>query len=282
MQILLFILKVIGIILLILLGLIIFVVSLVLLVPVRYQISGEIEDEYKIQAQGVIRYLFSIFKMVIVYQNGKPEIDIFLFGIRKKKKALDESETEEVNRVIEENLEAETVSEPEKIVIKDEKPEEIQSEEVLTNKHTISSKKTIRTKKAKVSHGTNDEKKLSFEVIKRELTDKHNHSVLKKLLLEIKYLLSHFGFRKIETNLVFSTGDPAYTGQVLGILSMIPALYRYEIKLIPDFEADEIYLKGTFFIAGKIRLIHVLMVVLRLIFDKEVRLVVTKFKNQFV
>ena len=48
---------------------------------------------------------------------------------------------------------------------------------------------------------------------------------------------------------------------------------------IPDFESEDIYLKGTFSIKGKVRLIHVLLVALRVFFDKEVRLVLAKVRK---
>ena len=92
--------------------------------------------------------------------------------------------------------------------------------------------------------------------------------------------MRHFKFRKIVADLIFATGDPATTGQTLGILAMIPTLYKYHFKIIPDFEADEGYLKGTFLVAGKVRLIHILVTILRLIFDKKVRIVVKRLLKQ--
>ena len=38
-----------------------------------------------------------------------------------------------------------------------------------------------------------------------------------------------------------------------------------------SFESDNPYLKRTFWIAGRIRLVHVLATILRLLFDEEVR-----------
>ena len=124
-----------------------------------------------------------------------------------------------------------------------------------------------------------EKKNFDFARIKKELTDEHNHNVIKKFFSELKYLLSHFKFRKIKTDLVFGAGDPALTGQILGVLSIIPMMYRYEIGLVPDFMTDEAYMKGTFLAAGRVRLIHILVSALRLIFDKEVRLVINKFMN---
>ena len=301
MQILLFILKVIGIILLILLGLIALVLTLVLFVPIRYEVSGEIEDEHKIEAGGVVKYLFSILKIVIAYRNGKLETDIYLFGFRKKKNVLEESEVGDFDDTVKdieagENLESdkstEVLSVPaeamENITHVDipskqhEEPHEI-SEDIHTRQSSKKVDETVKPKKEKkvktkpVKKTKDKENKFPFELIKNELTDKHNHNVLKKVFRALKYLLSHFGFRKIKTNLMFGLGDPALTGQILGILAMFPILYHYEFGVIPDFETDSAYIKGTFSVVGRIRLIHVLIIVCRLIFDKEVRTVVKKF-----
>lgn len=117
------------------------------------------------------------------------------------------------------------------------------------------------------------ESKYNFAFIKQQLTDENNHYVVKKVWVELGYLLKHFGLRKIQTDLVFSAGDPALTGQVLGVLCIMPVLYRYEFGLVPDFDSEEVYLKGEFLAAGRIRLIHVLITALRLILDKKIRLV---------
>ena len=65
--------------------------------------------------------------------------------------------------------------------------------------------------------------------------------------------------------------DTALTGQVLGILCMLPFLYKYEFHIYPDFESERIYISGTYDIRGKIRLIHLLAVVIRLLVNKQTR-----------
>ena len=278
MQILLLILKIIGIILLLLLGVVMLALVLILFVPIHYEISGEIGDEHKIEAGGVIRYLFSILKIVIAYQNGELKTDIYLFGFRKRKNVLEteESETSHLDAVVKD------IETRENLAAKDStnKSETIRVEQdsKTTNSATKSTKeKELKTKSVK---GTEDkENSFPFELIKKELTDKHNHSVLKKVIRELKYLFLHFGFRKIKTDLIFGAGDPALTGQILGILAMFPILYRYEFGIVPDFETDNAYIKGTFAVKGRIRPVHILMTACRLIFDKEVRMAVKKFMD---
>lgn len=279
MQILLFILKIIGIILLVLLGLIFLVLALVLFVPIRYEVNGEIEDEYKIEAGGVIRYLFSIVKIIIAYRNGDLDTDIYLFGFRKRKKVLDMSEESEPDEVPSDSEDADDIEMGNSIKEDASSPANIKKEPQQLKQPTIKFEKEKKVKAKPAKKSRNEENKFSIELIKAELTDEHNHNVLKKIFRELKYLFAHFGFRKIKTDLFFCAGDPALTGQILGILAMFPILYRYEFGIIPDFESDKAYIKGTFNVVGRIRLIHILVTSCRLIFDKEVRMVIKKFMN---
>lgn len=75
-------------------------------------------------------------------------------------------------------------------------------------------------------------------------------------------------------------GDPAKTGQTLGVLCLFPILYRYQVNIFPDFEADEFYIKGTFEIKGHVRVVHLLTAVLRLWKKKEVRELVKKLLDK--
>ena len=58
--------------------------------------------------------------------------------------------------------------------------------------------------------------------VKEIVTDTKNQYAVRRLWEELLYLLKHFGFRKIHTELTFALADPALTGQVLGILCMMP------------------------------------------------------------
>lgn len=88
---------------------------------------------------------------------------------------------------------------------------------------------------------------------------------------ELLYLLRHFRFRKIQTDLTFSLGDPARTGQALGILAMLPFLYRYNADVRPDFESERWYVRGTFCAKGHAHLLHLLVSAFRLWRKKELR-----------
>lgn len=104
------------------------------------------------------------------------------------------------------------------------------------------------------------------------LTDGRHREALPLILAELKYLLTHFKFRRIRTDLTFSMGDPALTGQVLGGLCVLPFLYRYQVQVYPDFEAENTYITGTFDIKGRARGLHVAVSAVRLLGKKEFRI----------
>ena len=95
-------------------------------------------------------------------------------------------------------------------------------------------------------------------------------------MAELKYLLRHFKFRKLETDLMFATGDPAMTGQVLGVLCMFPLFYQYQVNIVPDFESEKFYVKGTFEIKGRMRILHLVATLIRLWRKKEIRIFVKR------
>jgi len=277
MELILLILKIILIAFGVLLGLIFLALGLILFVPIRYEVSGSIGDSWEMRIKGKVTYLLSIIKLIFSYEEEKFHIRLFLFGFEKELQEDVETEAETADSEAEitihqkeplsvhaeQHIEAHDVTETRiesDISVEPPREERTEPEEA----------KEVKTKKEK------SKSKFDFARLKQELTDEHNKSVVRILFSELGYLIKHFKFRKIVADLVFATGDPATTGQTLGVLCMIPTLYRYDFKIVPDFEAEEPYLKGTFLIAGRIRLIHILMTALRLIFDKEVRIVVKK------
>ena len=286
MGLILFILKIILIVFVVVLGVILLLLGLILLVPIHYEVKGNLGDSWEIQIKGKVTYLLSMVKLLFSYEKEQFDMNFFLFGFKKKKEESisetsikDSSKTNLKQEDIEQFDKNETkVSEPiteneNMSGIDEQKQTEVKSKKVKKQRSKETKLKKTKVRKNKIKK---EKSKIDFAFIKQELTDTHNKSVVRKICSELLYLLRHFKFRKIVTDLRFSTGDPAFTGQVLGILCMIPMLYRYDFKIVPDFEEENAYIRGEFIVKGKVRLIHILIAGLRLFFDKEVRLVVKK------
>lgn len=83
----------------------------------------------------------------------------------------------------------------------------------------------------------------------------------------LKKLLKHILPTKLKSKLIFGTGDPCTTGQALGFLGILYSFYGGKIQIIPDFENSR--LEGKHDARGRIRVITILVIVIKLIFDKR-------------
>ena len=107
--------------------------------------------------------------------------------------------------------------------------------------------------------------------ILKELRDENNWEALRHVWQELRTILKRLSPRQVKICASFSLGDPASTGQVLGLLSVFPFIYRYQVRLYPDFEAERFYFKGTFHIKGKLHGIHALLLIVHLFKDNKIR-----------
>ncbi len=92
----------------------------------------------------------------------------------------------------------------------------------------------------------------------------------------LKKLLKHVLPTKLQSKLIFGTGDPCSTGQALGAISILYSFYGDKLQITPDFERE--IFEGKHFAKGRIRLITILIIVVKLIFDKRFK----QLKNNFI
>ena len=314
---LLTILKIIGIVLLVILGIMLFLLAVLLFVPVRYSVKGTVDNN--ITAEGKISWLCSIFRYDFTFQEQDLSGEVRIFGFRpKKKERVSEEELEEVvvpevkdgveevvsDLVSSAGEEDDSEGKISKSVIESDSdkisPEEAagrreQNPEMdfhtgrqnrkSSGKNSQPSKKNIFVriwgkiksfmKKIKNFFIGIEKRLISFRdfvtKLKEIVTDTKNQYAVRRLWEELLYLLKHFGFRKIHTELTFALADPALTGQVLGILCMMPFLYQYDFHIFPDFESESYYIRGSYDVKGRIQLIFLLVTAIRLLADKEIR-----------
>ena len=307
---LLTILKIIGIVLLVLLGIMLFLLAVLLFVPVRYSVKGTVDNN--ITAEGKISWLCSILRYDFTFQEQELNGEIRIFGFRpRKKERVSEEEVvvpevkDEVEEVVS-DLVSNTVEEDDsegkisKSVIESDS-DKISPEEAAGRReqnpemdfHTgRQNRKSSRPsgknifmrmwdkiksfmKKIKNFFIGIQKRLTSFKEfvvkVKEIVTDTKNQYAVRRLWEELLYLLKHFGFRKIHTELTFALADPALTGQVLGVLCMMPFLYQYDFHIFPDFESESYYIRGSYDVKGRIRLIFLLVTAIRLLADKDIR-----------
>ena len=284
LHILFLILKIIGIILLVILGIALTLVGTVLFVPVRYRVKTETTDGMKgVRAEAKATWLFHLISAFVTYQEE--ELD---WKIRIGWKKIRASE-EDVG--IEENVEEKTSSDTKKTT---------STEETSSKEKASGEEKASDDKKSSVKKTTSNEESASdqskkkdnwIEKIKctiREICDKikniedflmeeaHIQAFL-RLKKELVFLIKKIKPDKMKGYLRFGLEDPYNTGRVLAVFSVFYPFYGENIQIYPEFEREII--EGDVYFKGRIHLIHLLLVFGRTYFDKNVKTAYKKLKE---
>lgn len=78
----------------------------------------------------------------------------------------------------------------------------------------------------------------------------------------------------------FSMGDPAWTGQVVGVLSLMPLMYEKRVRVYPDFESEEMYVKGFVIARGHFNFLQMLIPMVRVMIDHNIRKLFFSIRNR--
>jgi len=309
LQVLLFILKTIGIILLCIIVFLLLLAACILLIPVRYRIYGHKYDD--ICSRINISWLFHLlhakvdihksdgadFNLHIVfkifgfslYDNLKPRKKrqrkrSWLKRRRIKSKAVpieqadkeplvkpkDSTYVKPDNKIIDE-----TKVEKEAIEAPPEKKNIFQKVIALIEKIKSIIRKVIeKIKKLKNSIKALFDKKDRLIEILSAAENKQTFSKLKRIAIRI---VKHVKPRRIKGELYFGFDNPANTGYTLGIVSMMYPLCFKDLKLYPDFESA--VFKGEMYIKGRIRAVIFLWYGFSLLLDKNIRRIVKKISK---
>lgn len=264
MNILLLILKIIGIIFLVLL----FLLLCFLLHPIYYKGKGEIEDKTSIHA--TVWWMFQIIRLEISVEDKNFLCRMRIFGrIFFSNDDAEQTEKEEVFSGT--PAEKDTGQKKPSAVAVSSKGQNIPLENTAEN----TAKKGTQAVFAGLTNGRH-----IFEKIKAEYKDERNRLAIAHIWKEILYLLRQIKPRDIYANLTFSMGDPAATGQVTGIVSLLPLMYMRDVHVYPDFMADKAYVQGKFLLKGHIRLWHLLSILLRVYQDKNIRRMIYRIRRK--
>lgn len=285
MHILLLILKIIGISLLVILGILILLIGIVLFVPVRYKVDGDIRrtTKEKVAIHGKVTWFCSAVRYVFSYENNRFQGELLIFGRKRKEKSpitLEELMEEEDEQADSDSSEAEQTegkdSEGEQTETENSKEEQRKQADLKAVRKTKEnifqkiSNKIRNTVQRITSFIKNIKEKLVM--LKALLTDEVNKRVCKKIFAELIKFLKHLRFRKLHTDLKYGFTDPSLTGQSFGVVCLIPVLYQYNVVITPDFETESTYIEGTFDAKGHLRICHGVMMLIRLLLEKEVRM----------
>ena len=115
--------------------------------------------------------------------------------------------------------------------------------------------------------------------IKTLIFEETNQKAFRHILQELKCLLHHFAPRKASGAIEFGMGDPAQTGEVLGIISFLPFWAKYQVAVTPDFMAESMCVRGELSGRGHIRIWHLLPSGIRLFKDKNIHRLIAAIRQ---
>ena len=96
-----------------------------------------------------------------------------------------------------------------------------------------------------------------------------NKAGIKVGLVHLWEILRHIGPTKTEGYIRFGTGDPASTGQALGIAAALYGYYGKYLTIEPDFEQE--ILEGEVLMKGRIRLFNLLIIGIKLLREEKLK-----------
>ena len=262
------VLKVIGFILLAILLLIVFLLAVILFIPICYQGSG---SGRPYEFAGKVHWLFGLIQFGVGYQDGSFQMHIW-YPFKKKKTSKQAST---VDTSLNKDSEVTTKDETTPNVSVESNPTQSEPAQNIVQEDKKSvSKKNVRKSKKQPSH--KKEKKQfdfisKFKLFKETIEKEENKELMRFMLKQLKFLMKHIKPSQIKADITFSTSDPARTGEILGVLSFFPFLYRKNVSIVPDFTSENLYIEGTFFFKGYLFGVHILILGIRLLANKQFR-----------
>lgn len=275
------ILKWIGIILAIILGVLLLLCLALLFVPVRYYIYGRYDEKKE--------YAFSVYWLLHLLSVRKRKTSdtvwVCVFGIpikrladiggihEREKKPKEKGKKEDRKECLPDIEKKETVTEEETA----RKPEEIRQKKLTTSKHKTDKKK--RNKKAKKGKKLK-RKRFSFSRLSSIINfirEKATKDTIRFLRGELFGLIKHISPRRICGIVRFGFSDPATTGIVLGIISLFPFAYQEGLTISPDFEEEVFEARGK--AKGRIRVVRLCRIAIRVYRNRDVKKLVRRYKK---
>lgn len=281
----LLILKIIGWILLAILGILVLLVCVVLFVPVRYELDGKCNGTIDtLDVKFRFSFLLHFLAGTVCYTEGKPTWNLRIAWKRFVNQDTELQETpikkSEDSESSVNNAKDEEINVPEEPI----KNEESVSEESITketvSKETVSKKESFLDKieyKYKKIRDKLREIARKKEKVMEFLTNEIHQAAFLKVISELKRLLLRLRPQKIMGEIEFGFDDPAWTGQVLAGISILYPYFADCFQIIPDFEEKK--LRGQLEIKGKISAKNFVALGLRVILDKNVRMTLRHIKT---
>lgn len=279
------ILKIIGIIIAVILGVALLIICAVLFAAFRYNVSASADGDLKsMHAQVRFSWLCHLISGFVTYQNEKLDwqVKVAWKNLNVPKEEIEETieETNSQDELLEEFLQEELKEEAvknEKVHINmEETPkltESVDSKKQTKKNKTEKKKKESLFEKIRCSFQKISDKMKEIQSIKETVVSfiqaEEHKKAFQKLLKELLRLLKKIKPKKLKGNVEFGFEDPYKTGSILAYLSMLYPFYGDNINIHPKFE--ESVLRGDVYLKGRIRISYMMNMGIRLILNKNIR-----------
>lgn len=297
MTVLLSILKILGIILLCILGLLVLLIMLLLFAPVSYRIRGETrQGQTTLKVHGA--WCLMVLRFSFLMEQGKQLAVLKIFGIKAWRYPSDEKskkklEKKKVKKKPKKKSREKFHKEPEKdleqnppAVVQEEQTEKQheQKRQKKTHKKKFVSvfgkiSRTIRSIVEKIKAIPQKLKNIGSKIkkVNQWIQDEQNRSAVRFALGKVIGLLKKYGPKHMKADVAYGMENPAATGQVLAVLSVLPFLYYDKVSIMPDFEAERFYIEGSWDIKGRIQVIHLLKAAIQIWRNPDVKHFIKQF-----
>ena len=301
MHILLLILKIIGITLAVIVGLVLLILLIVLFLPFGYRSDIHYHGDPEVNAK--VSWLFRIIQVDFSLKEKKTDLAIRLFGFRMKKKDGKEKKPKkrgkgkkapESGHILTDDAEPVTADALEEVSV----PEDSSLQDAASAdgdgwapEKEEASKKRARTKKRKakkkrqlrplidVFWDLTDTLHRRIEGIRKSVdrvmdirdfaTSYTTALAVRQIKRELMVILRHMRPRHLKIDLAYGMKDPALTGQICGAIGVISSIVPGKYRIEPDFENERI--DADIKLSGHLMIAALLPPLWRLYRSKEVK-----------
>lgn len=277
------ILKIIGFILLALLGLFVFILLMLLFVPIRYKFNIDNSEEFRLV--GNLRFLFGVLSAHVA-TDDEEKLRIKVFGIPVKAMKLDDETDGNNNSSVNDDL-----SEEEALFNMSVKLNSIEKTSKQDSSNETDIKESIISRiKNKLLSLINRIKafflravtvikniKLKIERIYSFITDENVIAAFTEHRGRILRILKHLGPQKSDLTVDFGLEDPANVGMILAAISPFYGVYGRWLTISPHFDEKIFKVKGN--IRGRAYIIYLLWHFIRVYFNKNVKTIIKNYKT---
>ena len=311
-QVLLLILKIIGITLLSVLGIILLVLAVILFVPVFYRVRV-VHNPKETKVTAKVSFLFPLLLVTVEYlKKLSYKLRVFGFAVLnsekpKKEKIPKEKKTKKVkkNKKKKQLLSGEREEADEDTLLPAEPVTEVSSEEKPPEPNPEQTPHTEPKEEPEETQSSQEKKPGLFEkilskiqkiretignIVKKVRKLFHQKDEIQRILAKpetkkaisyvwakLKRVLKHILPRKIKGYVAFGADNPATTGQVLGVLSVVYAKTGMLLEIRPNFTEKQ--LECDVELKGRIQVFTLLVIAVKVFLNQELRQLITDFKG---